>query len=53
VVKQESYQKVGAMDKRLKNLTKGKVIEEEEFTDKIERTLGAYAIANQYSFGTF
>jgi hypothetical protein len=46
VVKQESYQKAGAMDKRFKILTKGKVIEEEEFANKIAGTLGAYAIAN-------
>jgi hypothetical protein len=52
VVKQESYQKVGAVAKRFKILTEGKAVEEEEFTDEIEGTLGAYTIANQYSIGT-
>jgi hypothetical protein len=52
VVKQESYQKVGAVAKRFKILTEGKVVEEEEFTDEIAGTLGAYATTNQYSVGT-
>jgi hypothetical protein len=52
VVKQESYQKVGIVDKRFKILTEGKVIGEEEFTNEITGTLGAYATTNQYSVGT-
>jgi hypothetical protein len=52
VVKQESYQKEGVVAKRFKILTEGKVVEEEEFTDEIAGTLGAYATANQYSVGT-
>jgi hypothetical protein len=31
----------------------GEALEEEEFSNEIEGTLGAYAIANQYSVGTF
>jgi hypothetical protein len=38
--------------KRFKILTKGKAVEEEEFTNEIEGTLGAYATTNQYSVGT-
>jgi hypothetical protein len=52
VVKQESYQKVGVVSKIFKILTEEKVIGEEEFTDEIAGTLGAYAITNQYSVGT-
>jgi hypothetical protein len=52
VVKQELYQKEGAVAKRFKILTEGKAVEEEEFTDEIAGTLGAYATANQYSVGT-
>jgi hypothetical protein len=52
VVKQESYQKAGAVAKKFKILTEGKVIGEEEFTDEITGTLGAYATTNQYSDGT-
>jgi hypothetical protein len=52
VVKQESYQKAGVVAKRFKILTEGKVVGEEEFTDEIAGTLGAYATANQYSMGT-
>jgi hypothetical protein len=51
-VKQKSYQKVGVVAKRFKILTEGKAVGEEEFTDEIAGTLGAYATANQYSVGT-
>jgi hypothetical protein len=52
VVRQELYQKEGIMAKKIKIMTDGKAMKEEEFTDKIAGTLGAYATANQYSVGT-
>jgi hypothetical protein len=52
VVKQETYQRAGATAKKYKILTDGEALEEEEFTDEIAGTLGAYATTNQYSVGT-
>jgi hypothetical protein len=51
MVKQETYQRVGATAKRYKILTDGEALEEEEFTDEVAGTLGAYAMTNQYSVG--
>jgi hypothetical protein len=51
VVKQETYQRAGAAAKRYKILTDGEALEEEEFTDEVAGTLGAYAMTNQYSVG--
>jgi hypothetical protein len=52
VVKRETYQKVGATAKKYRILMDGEALEEEEFTDEIAGTLGAYATTNQYSVGT-
>jgi hypothetical protein len=52
MVKQETYQRAGAIAKKYKILTDGEALEEEEFADEVAGTLGAYAIANQYSVGT-
>jgi hypothetical protein len=51
MVRQELYQKEGVA-KKFKIMTDGKAVKEEEFTDEIAGTLGAYATANQYSVGT-
>jgi hypothetical protein len=52
VVRQELYQREGVVAKKFKIMTDGKAVKEEEFTDEIAGTLGAYATANQYSVGT-
>jgi hypothetical protein len=52
MVKQETYQIAGTSAKKYKILTDGEALEEEEFSDEIARTLGAYATTNQYSVGT-
>jgi hypothetical protein len=52
MVKQETYQREGAITKKYKILADGEALEEEEFTDEIEGTLGAYATTNQYSVET-
>lgn len=52
VVRQELYQREGVVAKKFKIMTYGKVVKEEEFTDEIAGTLGAYATTNQYSVGT-
>jgi hypothetical protein len=52
VVKQELYQREGIVAKTFKIMTDGKVVKEEEFTEEIAGTLGAYAMENQYSVGT-
>jgi hypothetical protein len=52
VVKQETYQRAGTVAKKYKILTDGEALEEEEFTDEVAGTLGAYATTNQYSVGT-
>jgi hypothetical protein len=52
VVKKETYQRAGTKTKRYKILTNGEALEEEEFVDEVEGTLGAYEMTNQYSVGT-
>jgi hypothetical protein len=52
MVKQETYQRAGTAAKKYKILMDGEALEEEEFSDEIEGTLGAYATTNQYSVGT-
>ena len=52
VVKQELYQEVGTVSKKFKILTDGRAMKKEEFANQIERTLGAFATANQFSVGT-
>ena len=52
MVKQETYQRAGTKTKRYKILTNGEALEEEEFVDEVEGTLGAYEMTNQYSVGT-
>jgi hypothetical protein len=52
MVRQELYQREGVVAKKFKIMTDGKAVKEEEFTDEIAGTLGAYATANQYSVGT-
>jgi hypothetical protein len=52
MVRQELYQREGIVAKKFKIMTYGKAVKEEEFTDKIAGTLGAYATTNQYSVGT-
>jgi hypothetical protein len=52
VVRQELYQREGVVAKKFKIMTDGKAVKEEEFTDVIARTPGAYATANQYLVGT-
>jgi hypothetical protein len=52
VVKREVHHLLGTVVKRYKILTDDEALEEEEFTDEIAGTLGAYATANQYSVGT-
>jgi hypothetical protein len=52
MVKQELYQRRGIVTKKFKIMTDGKAVKEEEFTKEIAGTLGAYAMANQYSVGT-
>jgi hypothetical protein len=52
VVTQGFYQKEGAVTKKFKIMTDGKVAKEENFAEEIVGTLGAYAVANQYSVGT-
>jgi vacuolar-type H+-ATPase subunit C/Vma6 len=51
MVKQETYQRAGVVAKKYKILTDGEALEEEEFTDEVAGTLGAYATTNQYSVG--
>jgi hypothetical protein len=51
VVKQETYQRAGTIAKKYKILIDGVALEEEEFIDEVEGTLGAYATTNQYSVG--
>jgi hypothetical protein len=52
VVRQGLYQREGVMDKKFKIMTDGKAAKEEEFTNEITGTLGAYDTTNQYSVGT-
>jgi hypothetical protein len=52
MVRQGLYQREGVMAKKFKIMTDGKAAKEEEFTDEIAGTLGAYATTNQYSVGT-
>jgi hypothetical protein len=52
VVKQETYQRAGAIAKKYKILTDGEALEEEEFVDEVAGKMGAYATTNQYSVGT-
>jgi hypothetical protein len=52
VVKQELYQREGIVAKKFKIMTDGKAMKEEKFAEEITGTLGAYAMANQYSVGT-
>jgi hypothetical protein len=51
VVKREFYQEEGSTTKKFKVLTDGKDMKKEEFMTEIVGTLGAYATANQFSFG--
>jgi hypothetical protein len=51
MVKQETYQRSSATAKKYKILMDEEALEEEEFIDEIEGTLGAYATTNQYSVG--
>jgi hypothetical protein len=51
MVKQETYQRAGAIAKKYKILTDGEALEEEEFVDEVAGTLGSYATTNQYSVG--
>jgi hypothetical protein len=52
MVRQGIYQKEGVMDKKFKIMIDGKATKEGEFVEEISGTLGAYAMANQYSVGT-
>jgi hypothetical protein len=52
MVRKELYQREVVVAKKFKIMIDGKAVKEEEFTDKIARTLGAYATTNQYSVGT-
>jgi hypothetical protein len=52
IVKRETHQRASVAVKKYKVLTNGEALEEEEFTDEMEGTLGAYATTNQYSIGT-
>jgi hypothetical protein len=52
MVKKETYQRAGTVAKKYKILADGEALEEEEFTDEIAETLGAYATTNQYSVRT-
>jgi hypothetical protein len=52
VVRQELYQREGVVDNKFKNMTDVKAVKEEEFTNEIAGTLGAYATTNQYLVGT-
>ena len=51
-MKWETHHQAGAVAKKFKILIDDKGLEEEEFTDEIVGTLGAYATTNQYSVGT-
>jgi hypothetical protein len=51
VVKREFYQEEGSMTKKFKVLTNGKDMKKEESATKIARTLGAYAMTNQFLVG--
>jgi hypothetical protein len=52
VLRQELYQKEGVMAKKYKIMTDRKAAKDEEFTEEIAGTLGAYATTNQYSVAT-
>jgi hypothetical protein len=52
VVRQELYQEAGTVSKKFKILTDGKNVKKVEFATQIAGTLGAFAMVNQYSFGT-
>jgi hypothetical protein len=52
MVKKELYQREGIVTKKFKITIDGKAVKEEEFAEEIVGTLGAYAMANQYSVGT-
>ena len=51
VVKREFYQEERSTAKKFKVLTDGKDKKKEDFVTKIVETLGAYAMANQFSVG--
>jgi hypothetical protein len=52
VMKQELYQEVGIVSKKLKISTDGRAMKKEEFATEIAGTLGDFATSNQYSFRT-
>ena len=52
IMKQEFYQEVGTVSKKFKILTDGRAMKKEEFATQIAGRLGAFATANQFSFGT-
>jgi hypothetical protein len=49
IVKQELYQEEGKVAMKFKILADGKDMKKQEFSNQIVGTLGAFAIANQYS----
>jgi hypothetical protein len=52
VVRQELYQEAGTVSKKFKIIIDGRTMKKEEFAMKIEGTLGAFSMTNQYSVGT-
>jgi hypothetical protein len=52
VVRQELFQEAGTVSKKFKIITDGRTMNKKEFATQIAGTLGSFATANQYSFGT-
>jgi hypothetical protein len=52
MVRQGFYQKEGTVAKKFKIMKDERAAKKEKFAKEIAKTLGAYAMANQYSVGT-